>query len=189
MITNKSGFGSGPSPAQEFAEDLEMPADPVPQPERRVPRPALPGFDAEGSAREILLQMGDLRTDIHLQLGDLADRISALEQSVDQLQGQQVQTDNTLATHWNAIVGEDNFIKMLSQRFNALAQQVGRNERVAVMDIASKARQPGEKPEAVVKLAEAFLLFVQPPQPDTVASAAQPAPTDEPLLPPGTTSH
>lgn len=88
----------------------------------------------------------------------LSQQIQEIGQAVAQLQGQAQQLDRDLPQWVNAI-------RTLDARVIAIGQQVSRNARLACIESAAKARGPGDNTDSVMRLAKAFLEFLEPPQP------------------------
>ena len=99
------------------------------------------------------------------------DRIETLERAVAQLQGQMGQIELALPQHVHAI-------QTFDARLNAMAQQIARNVRLAVLDAAVKARGVGDPSSIVMKLAREFLEFAEGPSggatPATIDTAREP---------------
>ena len=102
-----------------------------------------------------------------------AAKISEQETTIAQLHGQIARMEAVLPQYQAAF-------QQLDAKMTALAQQVMRNTRYAVLDLATKSRQPGEPAGNVVKNAETYRLFMEPPAPPQPAAAPDGVSDDAP---------
>ncbi len=123
--------------------------EPAPE-ERKAPTSP---FDAS----EILAEMARQSGEIHSNLTTLVARLDTGDAEVAQLRGQVARFEAILPQYNTAF-------QQLSAKMDALAKQVMRNMRYAALDIATKSRLNNERGEAVVKNAEQYLKFLEPPE-------------------------
>jgi len=186
MSEVRGGIGSTGlmvEPEPEVAEPIED--------ERQDAPASEPLFDPT----EILAAMAKQSGEISSNLAALIARLDTGDAETAQLRGQ-VARFEAILPQYNAA------FQQLNAKMDALAKQVMRNMRYAALDIATKSRLNNERGEAVVKNAEQYLKFLEPPEPqdavnarpldlgkvvDGAAGQVGDPPGEEP--PPGTVTH
>ncbi len=83
-------------------------------------------------------------------------RLEAIEGAILQAQGQQNQFEALLPQYTHAI-------NALNARVTAIGQQVARNMRLAALDAAVKSGGPGLTAPDIIRRAEMFLAWAEPP--------------------------
>lgn len=162
------GFGAAVEDHQNEGVVLPGPHEET----RAAPQEPRP-MQADESLRQAHESIAELRTAI-IQLRDAVfDRLDGLDQAVTQLQGQLAQGDLALR-HF------DGAIRTLDERMTALRGQVARNMRLAVLELAVKAKGPADGGKQVRGFAREFLEFVEPTEPaaensqETTFAASEP---------------
>ncbi len=154
--------------------------------QRMVPRDPDMNASTEGQRSSALTtqvavaiqELYDENATLREHLAAQSDQIASQEQTIAQLRGQVARQEAALP-QFNAA------FQQLDARMNALAQHVMRNARFAALDMAARTRQPGEHREMVMKNAEAYLSFIDPPASPVEAPASAPVS----LLPDGALTH
>ena len=123
--------------------------------EEHGPLPAEPELpDPQAQFEAFMAEVRRTLADVAAATATLPQRLDTMERAVAQLQGQNAQVELALPQHVHAI-------NTFDARLTAMAQQISRNIRLAVLDAAVKARGVGDPSSTVMKLANEFLAFVE----------------------------
>jgi len=166
IATNLGGIGAGdpdaapidpwaPEEALRMRDDRRAPpAPPEPQPD---------GFQEE--CRLAVRQINDTIAQIASDIAGFGERLASLEAFVQQHRGQTAQLEANQPQIVQAFQTMDQRIRNHDQALVDLTKRFGANLRLAALDAAVKGKGPGERNEAVLKAAEAFIAFLDPPVP------------------------
>ncbi len=160
------GGGSRVDPIEDAVEHVVNSArPPVTQP---VPGAEL--LEQVTQANAATTRAAELIEEAGVALARINERLDALEAAFLQLHGQVNQIEVALPQHRQAI-------QTLDARMTEMAQQIARNVRLAVLDVAARAKGPGEGLDKVGKAAAEFLKFVEPEP----VKAPEPEPPADPM--------
>jgi ABC-type transporter Mla subunit MlaD len=163
--------------AEAYEDATEVPSGTV---TRQVPRAVAPQGGPEfqelidrhlQGVSATVAQMSDTVEVLTKEVNHLLGRAEALEAIAHQQRGQVAQLEQVLPQLEPKIAAAMN---MLTQRIDALSRQVQGNLRLAALDAAVKGKGPGDRNEAVLKAAEAYMSFLMPPPPQVEESEADP---------------
>lgn len=169
----KGGIGGGlPGPAEEFREGLD-------EEQRLVPRrPSDPAADAHSLSKNQLIDFVEHYETLRARCDELQETLNNLkihqDQRLDAAENHAAMTEGQFAQVWQALRTIDANQQAFNARLAAVAQQIVRNSRKDALDAATRSRQPGEGPLSVLKHADAYALWLEPPTPPV------PAPDDQP---------
>lgn len=165
-MRTQGGIGTGAEPV-EIGED-DGPAE---------QSPTLVAPISEASARSAatapgaVVQLRTLFDQQNLQAATIAEVRRDLEMLQTRVSGVEV----PLAQHAQWFQGAVVEMSGLNNRMAGLQQAVHRNMRFAALELANAKRGPGDQPASVIRWAEAYLGFLDPPAPPQEPLQEEPA--------------
>lgn len=181
----RGGIGAGPGLAGTSREDDVSSTVPIPEERRLVPRrepePAEepePGLSlaeylrtkdkliafAEQLAPEVQ-SLRDENQTLKARCDELQEMLVTATERLDTAENQAAMAEGQFAQMWQALRTMDANQQAFNARMAAIAQQVVRNSRKDALDAACRSRQPGEGPDKVLRHADSYVTWLEPPAP------------------------
>ena len=109
---------------------------------------------------------------------ELQEMLVTATERLDTTENQASMAEGQFAQVWQTLRTMDANQQAFNARMTAIAQQVVRNSRKDALDAACRSRQPGEGPDKVLRHADSYVTWLEPPAPPPVQPIQEPETED-----------